>query len=369
MVKSTEKDNTKTRIARLREKMKENGIDIILLSSLSNSEPNLSYLLCGDITPSFLIVPKKGNSTVLVSKMDYERAKTALKDVSVCVFEKPLNAQISRIIKKRKAAKLGINRDIISVNEFLAIRKKLMKHRFVDISRMLLELRSIKSKNEIALIRKACRISDQILALMFKKIKSLRTEEDVRQFLIDKTRKRRCTTSFEPLVASGANSGLVHYMGKNVILKPGFCFIDFGVDYKGYKSDTTRVVYRGKPKQGELAIYNMLFDIQKMAVDMVRPGVKCSEIDIAVRERLGPYNEYFNHSLGHGVGVQIHELPNLSSNSKDILKAGMVLTIEPGIYFSKRFKKRYGMRIEDTVLVTEKGHEVLTRARKDLLIV
>jgi len=344
--------------------LRKNKIDTAFVSNMGNSDHNLSYLTGKDIDFSFLIVPKKGNSIMLVSKMEYARARRFIKASEVIKFEKPINEQIAGLIKKYRAKTVGINKNVVSLNQFRMLKKSIKKKKFIDISRLLLELRSIKSRQEIARIKKACRLSDTILKKTYANLKKFRTEEDVRRLILEEISKAGCKPAFEPLVASGRNSGLVHYLGSNVPLKKGFCFIDFGVDYRGYKSDATRTIYKGKPSIRELEFYRLLLKIQKRALGMVRPGKRCSDIDRAVRVWLGKFSENFSHGLGHGVGIQIHELPNLNFESKDILKPGMILTIEPGIYFPNRF----GVRIEDTVLVTENGHQVLTRVGKDLLV-
>ena len=170
--------------------------------------------------------------------------------------------------------------------------------------------------------------------------------------------------SFNPIVASGKNASMPHYAPAAKKIMKGFCVIDFGVKYKGYCSDITRTVYVGKPSKKEKEIFNMLLTIQKNAINKIKSSKKCSELYDFVNNSLGKYKSNFTHGLGHGVGVEIHELPNLTLNSKDRIKNNMVFTIEPGIYFPKRF----GIRIEDTVLFKNKPI-VLTKTSKDLLIV
>lgn len=155
-----------------------------------------------------------------------------------------------------------------------------------------------------------------------------------------------------------------HHEPKNEKIKKGFCVIDFGVKYKGYCSDITRTAYVGKPSQKEKEIYNMLLKIQKDAISQVKENKKCSELYNFVNESLGKCKKYFTHGLGHGVGVEIHEMPNLTLNSKDRIKNNMVFTIEPGIYFPGKF----GIRIEDTILF--KNNPIsLTTTSKDLITI
>jgi Xaa-Pro aminopeptidase len=371
-----DRSRTEKRITSFQKILSRDNIDIAFVSCLSNKDSNLQYYIGKEIDAGFLIIPKKGNSIFLASKMEYERAKQCLSDakkVKVLKFEKPVSEQIGKLIKKYHPKTIGMNNGIISVNEFTAIKKGISKSlkvkkkivRFVDISRMLLDKRSVKDEIEIGMIKKACKISDDIFRKTFANLKSLKTEEDIRQFMTKETQKLSLKTSFEPLVASGKNSSLPHYLGEKVKIKKGFLFVDFGVEYKGYKSDTTRVMYKGKPTKTELMKYAHLLDVQTKLVDMIRPGVECSLLYNTANLLLGKDAKYFTHNLGHGVGIEIHESPNLYSESKTVLEPGMIVTIEPGIYFPGNF----GIRIEDTVLVTKKGNRILTKTGKDLLLI
>ena len=166
------------------------------------------------------------------------------------------------------------------------------------------------------------------------------------------------------IVASGSNASSPHHKPSNAKIKKGFCVIDFGVKYRGYCSDITRTVYAGRPSLKEKEIYNSLLKIQEEAINLAKNNKKCSELYDFVNESLGKYKKYFTHGLGHGVGVEIHEMPNLTLNSKDRIKDGMAFTIEPGIYISGKF----GIRIEDTILFKNRPI-ALTKTSKDLLII
>jgi Xaa-Pro aminopeptidase len=362
----------KKRINGLQKILARDRIDVAFISCLSNKDPSLRYYTGCEIDAGFLIIPKKGNSIFLASKMEYDRAKQGLtkaKFVKVLKFQKPISEQVAKLVKKSRPKSIGLNKGIVSVNEFSALRKGISKFLkikgFTDISGILLEIRSVKDEYEIGLIKHACRISDDIFRKTFNNLGQLTTEEDIRQYMIKETHKLGLKTSFDPLVASGKNSGFPHYLGGDVKIKKGFLFIDFGVEYDGYKSDTTRVIYKGRPTGEELQKYAHLLTVQKILVDMIKPGIKCSQLYNAANSLLGKDAKYFTHNLGHGVGIEIHESPNLSPESKTILEPGMVVTVEPGIYFPKKF----GIRIEDTVLVTKEGHRVLTDVGKSLFLI
>ena len=172
--------------------------------------------------------------------------------------------------------------------------------------------------------------------------------------------------SFETIVASGARSALPHGRATAAPLpRRGFMTLDFGVILRGYCSDMTRTVYLGRPRGNERNAYNAVLEAQEAAVDAVGPGVSCADVDEAARSilRRAGLAEAFSHSTGHGVGLEIHEPPRIGAGQTTRLHAGMVVTIEPGIYLAGRF----GIRIEDMVAVTRAGGQVLTPAPKALI--
>jgi Xaa-Pro aminopeptidase len=167
--------------------------------------------------------------------------------------------------------------------------------------------------------------------------------------------------SFETIVASGKRSALPHGRATAAKLpKRGLCTMDFGILLDGYCSDMTRTVHLGKPTSRERDVYHLVLDAQVAAVEAVKPGVTCGEVDEAARSvlRRARLHKFFNHSTGHGVGLEIHEGPRLASKQTQVLEPGMVITIEPGVYIPGEF----GVRIEDMVLVTASGGDVLTAA-------
>jgi len=218
--------------------------------------------------------------------------------------------------------------------------------------------------SKIESIKKACKINDNIFNLIIKGIKdlSLKTEKDIDKLIRKEARKNKAGIAFSPVVAIGKNASEIHHKPKNTRLKKGFLVMDFGVKINGFCSDMTRTVYVGKASKKEKETYNFLLKIQKAAVKKVKPKAECFEIDCFVRKNLKNIRNLFIHSLGHGVGKKIHELPNISPKTCDILKTGEIVTIEPGIYK----KGEFGIRIEDSILV-KKNSEVLTKSPKKLI--
>jgi Xaa-Pro aminopeptidase len=220
----------------------------------------------------------------------------------------------------------------------------------------------MSSKSES--VEKACRANDEIFRLIIGNLKSkaLKTEKDIDNLIRREARKRKLRIAFPPVVASGKNAAEIHHKPGKSRLKKGFLVLDFGLKQGGFCSDMTRTICLGKASKKERQIYNSLLAIQKSAVKMAKPGTECFDIDCFVRKKLGKLRECFLHSLGHGVGKKIHEKPNLSPKTCDVLKKGDIITIEPGIYI----KNRMGIRIEDSILVG-KAPKVLTKAPKFLI--
>ncbi|MFW6383019.1 MAG: M24 family metallopeptidase [Nanoarchaeota archaeon] len=350
------------RIKKLQKKLMDSKIDYLVLSSLSKHDLNIDYLLGESINHCVLLVPKKGNCKILVPQMEYDYAKRIL-GRNVYKFQKGFGEDIGRLLSRQRIDTLGINKDFMNVREFEAIKKNLHK-KIADCKDIIMQLRGVKEEKESRIIKKACKHCDKVFDELIKNIKKLNKESDVSSFLVNKA-KEFGESAFTPVVASGKNSGYVHYAGDNKKIGKGFMLIDFGVRYKNYNSDMTRTIYVGNPKKEDLLLYNFLLKIQKDAIKMVRPGINGKEIDEFVRKALEKYEKNYTHSLGHGVGLEIHEYPYVSNKRNCRLEEGMTLTIEPGIYFPGK----KGIRIEDTVLVTKKGAKVLTKTPKELVVI
>ena len=228
-------------------------------------------------------------------------------------------------------------------------------------------LRLVKDEDELALMREAallgCRLFEHVLGF----VRPGMAETEVAAELEYKARLLGAEgMSFETIVASGARSALPHGRATAAPLpRRGFLTLDFGIIHGGYCSDMTRTVYLGRPKVNERNAYEAVLETQEAAVAAVAPGVRCGEVDEAARGvlRKAGLAEAFTHSTGHGVGLEIHEPPRLGAGQTTRLQAGMVVTIEPGIYLANRF----GIRIEDMVAVTATGAQVLTPAPKALI--
>ena len=354
------------RTKEFQDKLKKKKIDFALFFNLDFSKlnPNLFYFSQYADIGALIIARKK--AFLIVPKMEYEKAKNSrIKKVYIWNKKRLFEAVLEKLKKNKiKTKSLGIDKRTTTLEDYSALKKVFRKSRIVNINKICSELRQVKTKEEIRIIRKCCKITDNILKRCLDNFKKFKKESEATAFLENETNKQGGGVAFKPIVASGKNSSQPHYESKNIKLRKGFCVIDFGIRYKGYCSDITRTIYIGKPSLKEREIYYLLLNIQNAVIKKIKLDEKCSELYIFVKNNLKQYKKYFIHGLGHGIGVEVHERPNLKDKLKDRLKKESIFTIEPGIYFPKKF----GIRIEDDVLLTKKA-EVLTKTKKDLLTI
>jgi Xaa-Pro aminopeptidase len=225
-------------------------------------------------------------------------------------------------------------------------------------------LREVKDAEEIPLMRSAATLGCTLFENLLTLIEPGKKETEIAAHLEFAARMAGAEAmSFETIVASGARSALPHgHATAQRLPRRGFVVLDFGVMLNGYCSDMTRTVHLGPATAAERHAYEAVLAAQMAAVEAVRPGVPCGDIDEAARSilRSAKLADFFTHSTGHGVGLEIHEGPRIAARQQQSLQPGMVITIEPGVYLPGRF----GIRIEDMVLVTRTGHEILTPATK-----
>ena len=252
---------------------------------------------------------------------------------------------------------------------------------WVETSGIVESLRMIKDSNEIDTIRKAVSIAERSFSAILPMLSSKWTERDIAHELESRMRFLGAeSASFKPIVAYGAAGALPHYQPKEISIKAfgftgngsnsekfshgGSLLIDWGAKFDGYASDITRTMSFGTISDEFQRAYDAVLAAQLAAIDAIRPGAKASEIDTVARNLLAErgYEKEFNHGLGHGIGLEIHESPRLSVNSQTVLQPGMVVTVEPGVYLGDQF----GIRIEDDCLVTDTGCEVLSTLVKGL---
>lgn len=272
---------------------------------------------------------------------------------------------VVKVLKQAKIARLGLEADSMTVGLREAIAKELPKVELVSTSSLVERQRRVKDKHEIAQIRQAVWYAERAFAVLRATLRPDKTEKQVADELEGQMRLfgAKCA-SFPSIIAVGARAALPHARPTEATIGSSeFVLVDWGADGGLYKSDLTRVLITGKIPPKLERIYGVVLKAQQAAIAAIRPGVTGQDVDRVARDIIAAagYSRYFGHGLGHGLGLEVHEGPRLAVNSQIVLKPGMVVTVEPGIYLPGWG----GVRIEDDVLVTRSGHEVLTSVPKD----
>ncbi|MDD5020605.1 MAG: aminopeptidase P family protein [Endomicrobiaceae bacterium] len=329
---------------------------------ITNSK-DIYYLTGADFDGFWLLLYNKKIFAVTSNMVKGQVLKHFNKSVEI-VVSNLFSDGIVEICKKNKIKEVGLDVSNTYVLTFDAICKKLKKNnvKVFKVSQITKDLRSIKSEQELVNIKIACDIVSKVYKEIKNTIKPAMTELDIYFEIIKLFAKYKVEPSFKTIVASGPNSANPHHISNNrKILKNDIILIDMGCMYKGYCSDLTRVVFLGKINVRTKKIWTLVKDAHDVSLKTVKNGQRCNFIDESARLVIknAGFADNFIHGTGHGVGLDIHEYPSLSQKSKDVLREKMVITIEPGIYFNGKF----GIRIEDTVLVTKNGYKVLTGAQ------
>ena len=334
-------------------------VDALLVSSPANVRYLSGY--CG----SNGLVLLTGRDTYLFTDPRYASACADL-PVTLQVVRKPLIVAAAEMVKRKRIKRVGYEPIWINVSDFSRLKEGL-KASLVPVSGLVEQHRAIKSPSEIEKIRKSVAVNSEAYSRTLKRIKVGVRELDIAAELDYHMRKLGAEKSaFDTIVASGPRTAFPHAhptlarVASNELL-----LIDMGATLDGYASDMTRVSFLGTPSRKVKAMYRAVLEAQLAGVDAVRPGVTAGHVDSAARNILKKYKleEAFVHSTGHGLGLEIHEGPRIAGQDKSPLRPGMVITIEPGAYV----EGFGGIRIEDTVLVTSTGREVLTPTSKEFI--
>jgi Xaa-Pro aminopeptidase len=356
------------RIGRLRRRLTKAGFSGLLVTHL----PDVRYL-CGFTGSSAVLAVTRRAASLFTDGRYRAQAADEVKAAQVEIGSgSAAVAAVEWLAAQPGAETAGFDPAWTTVAELARLKAALpSKFRRAFLSPLaapLVEpLRNIKDDEELAVMTEAalagCNLFEHILGFLRPGLKEVEVaaELEYRARLLGAE-----GMSFETIVASGVRSALPHGRATDTRLpRKGFVTLDFGIILKGYCSDMTRTVYLGKPKASERAAYESVLEAQEAGVAAVRPGASCGEVDEAARGvlRKAGLAEAFSHSTGHGVGLEIHESPRIGAGQTNRLQAGMVVTIEPGIYLPGK----YGIRIEDMVAVTGSGREVLTPAPKALI--
>ncbi len=328
--------------------------------------PNIRYLTGFTGEDSFLLAVNKKFYLIVDSRFTTQAKAEALAGIEVLEYKPPITKFVENLLLKNKVHWFGVERNRINTELYLAFLN-IPFIKVVPLDKAVEQLRMVKGAIEVETIKKACAISSKSFNETLPFIKVGVTEKDVAAELEYRFRKNGAEkTSFDTIVASGERGALPHGMPSDKKLKAHELMVmDFGVFYNGYASDTTRTVCIGEPDKESAKVYEIVRNAQKLGRSLVKEGLVCSELDGEVRKFISDkgYGEYFIHGLGHGVGLEIHELPFVNLRSDIQLKEGMIITVEPGIYL----KDKFGVRIEDTLLVKKDSGEVLTKLPHELI--
>ena len=351
----------------LRDWLDEHNVDGVIISSRQNKHPHLGFF-----TASGYVLATKSNAHILVDFRYYGEVAARTRGYQLHLLEsgRPMSAIVNQIAAEEGLQRLGFEGEQISWQTGQQWQATLTP---ALVSLPLDELRQIKTDEEIALVREACRIADV-------------TAEHIRRFIQPGMQEREVAAelewlmkqqgaekpSFDTIVASGARGALPHGKASDKVIVAGeLVTLDFGAQYRGYCSDITRTFlvagrYRHAEESPLYQVYQTVLEAQLTAVAAVRPGVSCQSVDAAAREHITRcgYGPNFGHNTGHAIGIDVHENPRFSPSDTTLLRSGMLLTVEPGIYLPEEG----GVRIEDVVLVTETGAEVLYKMPKTLLM-
>lgn len=346
-----------TRLNKIRKAMQENGWQGFLVS-----KPENVFYLSGFTGEGVLLIGET-EMVILTDPRFTEQAEMEASGWLVVVGERKDAAKYLADAKK-----VAFESHHLTYREY-QVWLEVLGDRLEPALYLVEKFRMIKEEAELELLKKALAIGDAVFSQVLNEIHVGAEEEELACFIQERLRREGCEKeAFPTIVASGHRSALPHGRPSSKTLELGeLVIMDFGGFYKGYAGDMTRTVAVGKSCARIRSIYTAVLDAQLTALDAIRSGVSCREVDEAARCVLRRHGleRFFTHSTGHGLGLEVHELPAVGAKSQDVLEEGMVITVEPAVYI----RGWGGVRIEDVVVVKRDGCELLTKAEKDLIVV
>jgi len=290
-----------------------------------------------------------------------EEVKARIKGVTVRDCAVSLSTATADLLKKRGVRDVAIDSRHLTLAEFSKFKRDCGRSCRISVHNGWVgQLRAVKSAKEIKAIKRALVLNHEAFRYVKRIARAGVKEQDILVKLENFVRSRGCDFSFDPIIASGPHSSYPHAsVTARKLKKNDIILVDMGIDWQGYKSDLTRMFFLGKIPPLVKKVHEDVTAAQGLAMQFIRTGVRAADVDQQARKFLKNkgLGRFFSHSLGHGVGLDIHEVPRLSQRSPDILQEGMVVTVEPAVYLPGKF----GIRIEDMVVVTKNGAQVLSR--------
>ncbi len=353
------KEILENRLSRLRDSLREEDLQAVIIYGRENTR----YLTGFSGSTSLALITLDQSLIFVDSRYTTQASQECVSSV-VIQEQGSLNNAVCNRIEDLEIKDIGLEDETISLAMFNEIKAKLSWQHLHGLSKSLAQLRWVKDASELGKIREAVRIADAAFAEVKMLIKAGMRETEVAALLEYKMKLLGADKpSFDTIVASGLRSALPHGIASEKVIEDGdIIVIDFGAMYQGYCSDMTRTVFVGTPNPKLVEIYNIVLEAQEKAETALKAGVLGKTIHKIAADTIADagYGAYFGHGLGHSLGLEIHEEPRLNALSETIMPAGVLMTAEPGIYLPELG----GVRIEDTVLITEQGIEILTQTPK-----
>lgn len=350
-----------SRINFFRAKLSEKGADAAIISSPANILYFSGFTGGSDGT----VLITKDRQIIFTDTRYTLQAKAECPSYELMPSGKPMYGSIASALENAK--NVAFEDNYLSVSAYNRFIEKVPGKDWLPLGDTLLRQRQEKSLKEIALISESVRLADSAFSYVIEKIKAGMTEREVASLIESYMRREGASrTSFETVCASGIRSALPHGAASDKILEEGdFLTLDFGCLLDGYCSDMTRTIAIGKATDLQKEIYNIVLYAGARAEKSINTNMKASELDAVARNIIDSYGygKNFGHALGHGVGIEIHELPSVSPVSSDIISPGSVITIEPGIYI----EDFGGVRIEDMIFIEKNMMAILTKSTKELI--
>ena len=350
------------KIEKLQEYCRTNNFDWLVMANFGHelSDAIVYYVLLQNPEHGILLIPSSGKPILFITPFEVAETQAKFPEIDVRPLTQKFVALISKTIPSNK--KIAIRAGVFPSQAYLALEQL---HYVLEPAHDVEKIVAIKTTSEIQAMRAVASLTDNCFQELIKNWKQFKTEKDVARFVNNFALQHDVEISFPTIVASAGNASHPHHSTLSTQLERGFCVIDMGLRLNGYCSDMTRTIFLGTPIANERALYEKIKIIQEKTIKLIAPGVAIAGLDIFCRSELKELNKYFIHGLGHGVDTQVHEWPGITERNTDILQQNMIITIEPGVYKENEF----GIRIEDDVMVTDIGYEILTPTSRDLIII
>lgn len=352
------------RVERIREQMAKRDIDGLILTNLENVRYSTGFT---GSTAVAVVTPKR--AVILLDSRYILQGKGECVGFEPVLFTGDVLSAASAIFNEDKPKSIGYEAENMTCITLDKLRIMIGEDSdLVGVTDVIEDLRIVKDAEEIEKLRAAAKLADECFTHLLSFIKPGMTERDVALEIFLFFYKRGAGLAFDSIVAAGPNSACPHWQPSDYVLQAGQQVkLDFGARLNGYNSDITRTIFLGEPDEKQREVYNIVLEAQVAAVEAMKPGMIGKDVDAVARDiiKAKGYGENFGHGLGHSLGIGTHDGARMTPVSELVLAPGMVMTVEPGIYI----EGWGGVRIEDDVVVTETGYEILTKSTKEIVVI